>query len=390
MKIAYVVETYTDGLGYIDNRLPAELAALGNDVHLITCSLPVYYQSGAAHFGGLLETKPSLTTTTETFHFHSCDYKKIGSRIIVDKMYRLLKSINPDVVLVRGIASPVLGQVVLAKLLLGFKIFTSTGMAYSALPPSLRNGHLFSKAIIYNFITRVVPGRVFNYFVTKCIGSTQDCVDCVVDYYGVNRDKTEVISLGVDTDKFHPASDMESMQERKATRSELGIGAEEIVCIWTGRMLQSKAAPLLAQAVEELKADGHIFRALFIGSGPDEDLLKKYSGSIVIPFMPWASLPRYYRAADIAVWPRLITTSTLDASACGLPVVMSDQELACERWEGNGLTYEEGCLESLEEVLLSLKDVALRKKLGEVGRQKMVDNYSWKKIASKFVDCFAD
>jgi glycosyltransferase involved in cell wall biosynthesis len=388
LKIIYIVETYTDGLGYIDNRLPAELAALGNEVHLITCNLPVYYQQKAAHFGPLVEKKQNITLENELLHFHTCDYIRIGNRVIIDKLYQLLNSIHPDVVLVRGIASPVLGQVVLAKFMLGYKIFTSTGMAYSSLPASLRCGHFYSKARIINFFTRVVPGRIFNYFVTKCIGSTQDCVDCVVNYYGVKRHKTKVISLGVDTDIFYPAIDKNSLIERCVTRSELEIMDGEIVCIWTGRMTLNKAVPLLAQAVEDLNACGYKFRALFIGSGPVENCLKNYNGSIVLPFMPWALLPRYYRAADIAVWPRLITTSTLDASASGLPVVMSNKELASERWEGNGVTYEECNLDSLKEVLLSLKNETLRNKLGVVGRHKMVDNYSWKKIASIFMDTF--
>ncbi|WP_280375099.1 glycosyltransferase family 4 protein [Pseudomonas sp. BN515] len=379
------METYTEGLGYIDNILPKELAAAGDQVHLITCPLPMYYQNSAAFFGALTDKKDFWgEECSGNLTRHTCSYTRLGGRILINGLFGKLKDIEPDVVIVRGIASPVLGQVVLAKMILGFKIFTSTGQAYSAVPQALRGGGFLSKARIYNFFSRVLPGRFFSYFVTKCIGSTEDCVDCAVDFYGVPRRKTKVISLGVDTSIFFPASSFAALKARSTVRSSLGILDKNIVCIWTGRMTASKSVHVLAQAVEELSAEGYPFIALFVGDGPESETLRAYSKSIVHPFVHWTKLPEFYRAADIAVWPRSITTSTLDASACGLPVIMSDQEKAQERWKDIGSTYKNGCVASLKEILLGYQDDARRSATGSIASSRMREFYSWKVIAQAF------
>lgn len=385
MKIAYVVETYTEGLGYIDNLLPLELSKIGNDVHLITCCLPPYYQVSAAHFGSLLTDKylPG-DNQSENFTMHICEYSKVGSRILIKNLLSTLRLVKPDVVIVRGVASPVLGQVILAKLCLGFDIYTSTGQAYSALPLELREGRWFSRARLRNFFSRVIIGWVFSKFVRKCIGSTLDCADAVVDFYGYPKDKTTVISLGVDTDRFFPANTDELTHAREVLRKSLGFSNNEIVCIWTGRMTQEKAIEVLACAVEELRADGYLFSALFIGSGSEAHKLHKYNYSKVLEFMPWSELPAFYRASDVAVWPRSITTSTLDASASGLPVIMSDKELATERWQGIGSTYIEGDVSSLKQVLLSYIDKSKRDDIGRSAAQQMKVKYSWNAVALAF------
>lgn len=390
MKIAYVVETFTPGLGYIDNVLPRELSLLGNEVHLITCNLPPYYQNSAAFFGEL--TGPQAINSSKEcadYQVHSLDFLGVAGRVLMKGLVAKLRDINPDVVVVRGIASPVLGQVIWAKFLVNFKIFTSTGQAYSAIPIELKRGFFLSKAKVKNLISRKIPGRVFSFFIKKCIGSSLDAADAVVDFYGVPRAKTTVIPLGVDTDIFFPAKSIEDKLLRSSLRDELGISDFQVVCIWTGRMTKTKSIELLASAVEELNAKGFSFLALFIGDGPESQLIKKYKYSRIIPFMPWKDLASYYRAADIAVWPKSITTSTLDASASGLPVILCDEEKASERWDGIGTTFKSGSLNDLESALLSYRDPLVRSKVGEAAVQKMRSHYSWKSMAQVFNSLFS-
>lgn len=391
MRIVYVVETFTVGLGYIDNVLPRELARLGHEVHVLTCDLPMYYQTNYHFFknvdGG--SGGKGSTEDLDGFTLHWLPYAMIGRRIVIRGLHDRMRELKPDVVVVRGISSYVMGQVILAKIAMGnFRLFTSTGQEYSNIPAELRDGGFLSLPRFKNLATRVIPGKTFSCFVDRCIGSTMDCVDYAVDFYGVPRSKTTVISLGVDTNLFKPVADAATLAARNALRAELGIEEEEVVCIWTGRLTPGKEAGLLALAVEELRASGHPFRGLFIGAGPEEGRIRSFPNSILLPFMPWMNLPPYYRAADVAVWPRSLTTSTLDASACGLPIVLSDQERAVERWEGNGFSYREKDLTSLKETLLRLKDRAYRKELGDAGVKKMREGYSWESIARQFAELF--
>lgn len=389
MKICYVVETYTDGLGYIDNLLPFELAKLGDEVHLITCRLPVYYQNGTTHFSDNRNARGTgQAEQVQGVTIHTCKAFWIGSRPLMVGLGRLLGAIKPDVVIVRGLASPVLGQVVLRRLHQGFSLFTSTGQAYSTIPANLKRGSRMSISKLKHWLTRYVPGRLFGTFTTCCIGSTADCVDCAVEFYGVNRKRTAVISLGVDTRVFYPVKDAATQLERELARADLGIEKEALLCIWTGRMTPGKGIPILAQAIEELSQEGLMIRGLFVGSGTEAKTLDTYSASIHREFLPWKDLAKLYRAADVAVWPKSITTSTLDASACGLPVVMSSDEKATERWEGIGSTYKAGSVSSLKGILRQYQDESLRHVVGKAGVAKMHEMYSWQAIAVNFREIF--
>jgi glycosyltransferase involved in cell wall biosynthesis len=81
------------------------------------------------------------------------------------------------------------------------------------------------------------------------------------------------------------------------------------------------------------------------------------------------------------VWPKQESTSELDAAACGLPLILSDRVQVRERIEGNGLTYKEGDVSNLAEQIATLADLNLRQRLGDRGRKKMQEQFSWDRIA---------
>ncbi|MBS0174337.1 MAG: glycosyltransferase family 4 protein, partial [Nitrospira sp.] len=147
-----------------------------------------------------------------------------------------------------------------------------------------------------------------------------------------------------------------------------------------------KGLALLAQAIDELVAAGYPFMALFIGSGPERELLRNYGNSLVLDFMKWKDLAPYYRASDVAVWPRSISTSSLDASASGLPVIMSSSEPAKERWEGIGASYKDGDILSLKSVLLEYLDAAKRASDSAAAVSRMRSLYSWNVIAESYLN----
>ncbi|MFW5804576.1 MAG: glycosyltransferase, partial [bacterium] len=94
-----------------------------------------------------------------------------------------------------------------------------------------------------------------------------------------------------------------------------------------------------------------------------------------------SQLPKYYWVADIGVWPSEESMSQLDASACGLPLVLSDKIEVLERIEGNGYLYKQGDFNDLSLKLLKLQDTETRIKFGIYGSNKVEQNYSWNSIA---------
>lgn len=103
-----------------------------------------------------------------------------------------------------------------------------------------------------------------------------------------------------------------------------------------------------------------------------------------------AELPRHIRAADILVFPTLaeeaLGRSAVEAMACGRPVVASRiGGLAFTVREGEtGLLFEPGNAVELAETLSRLMDDhALRKRLGDAGRERFEREYTWDAILDR-------
>lgn len=233
------------------------------------------------------------------------------------------------------------------------------------------------------FVTRTVPGRLVSLATEKCYGVTNDCAEIAWRYYGVQRHKVKMMSLGVDTDFFFPVISDDTIQERAALRQRLGFSEDDIVCIYTGKLTEGKNALILAEAMERLRSMGKPFRGLFIGGGPQKQSIRAHPSSVVLDFMPFSELAAYYRTADIGVWPADESTSTLDAAACGLPLIVSDGIVYREHVEGNGIVYKMNDLDDLVHNLLRLIDPQERKRLGLLGADKMARTFSWESVARR-------
>jgi glycosyltransferase involved in cell wall biosynthesis len=142
--------------------------------------------------------------------------------------------------------------------------------------------------------------------------------------------------------------------------------------------------------MDGLSGRGEPFKALFVGEGPQENDIRKCRNCVVHPFVRFEELPPYYRMSDIGVWPRQESTSVLDATACGLPVVISDRVQATERKEGNGITYVENDARDLIRALLALKEAETRKTLGKLGVEKILTRLSWQAIARQRLADYED
>lgn len=86
--------------------------------------------------------------------------------------------------------------------------------------------------------------------------------------------------------------------------------------------------------------------------------------------------------------PRQESTSQLDAMACGLPIIISDETHVPERVEGTGRTYAAGDPEDLARVLEELKDPGLRARLGAAGAARIQRDYSWRANARTRLDAY--
>lgn len=389
MRIAILAYTFPRGMGYVGNMLPRHLARLGADVHYITMDLPHYFQSNEridsyTGFQGMDAMTPGSGEAYDGFALHCLGHRKVLGQMRYVGLAEKLRQIRPQVVQsLLAIGWPALDAARLRDRL-GYRLFTASHTTASVFPLAQRPRSPVDVAVVRNFVTRFVPGRYISWATDKCYAATIDCADVAIRFFGVERGKVTVVPLGVDTDLFRPASSDADLEQRRATRAELGIRDDEIALIYTGQFSSAKNALLLAQAIQRLRGAGFRVRGVFIGNGPQSEGIRGCQGCVVLGFMANKELPRFYRASDIGVWPTQESTSMLDAAACGLPIVVNDTLKAVERIEGNGLQYRLNDLDDLVGVLgRLLNDAELRMQLGGTGAARMERLFSWRDLAAR-------
>lgn len=380
MKIAIVTWWYAKGMGYSENYLPEVLASLGHEVHVISSDLqpdfPNYKEAYEPFIGP--QQQPVGVEKVGGYTLHRLPHRRTHFGIYIDQLHECLNRLDPDIVQCFGIPQRSTYQAALYCLLHRTPLFLEEHTHLSTLRPPESWRHT-----VNNMLVKYVLGPYVAMASRHCYAIAADVEQVTLQHFGYPKKKLSVQSLGVDTNLFRPVQDSEDERQRQSLRFHLGISADEVVYIYTGRFSSDKSPLLLAKAVDLLRQRGNPVRAVFIGSGAKEDVdsIRQHDGCVVLPFMSVNELPQHYRMADVGVWPKQESTSQLDALACGLPLVLSDRVQARERIEGCGYTYKEGDHDSLAGAMLQLMPSAARGAMGKVGAKRVRDLFSWTHIA---------
>ncbi|HVF83134.1 MAG TPA: glycosyltransferase family 1 protein [Sphingomicrobium sp.] len=173
---------------------------------------------------------------------------------------------------------------------------------------------------------------------------------------------------GVDRWQFNP--------ERRdlVWRRSLGIGDNELVIAFLGRIVMEKGLDVFADTADELIRRGIAHRVLIIGEGPARPWFEqRLPNGIYVGHQEGTNLARAVASADLFFNPSVTETFgnvTLEAMACALPVVavcatgatnlVSDGE--------TGTLTEPGDVLALADALAAyLADPELRRRHGEAG-----------------------
>jgi len=213
---------------------------------------------------------------------------------------------------------------------------------------------------------------------------SQSCITPLARYFNL---KPLILPNGVDTDEFSP----EAPPLKKFNRDKLNL-------LFVGRFDPRNGLDVMLQAFTLIKTEFKEVRLIVVG-GP----VKKRYLEIVPPefredvFFEGPVLrdrPNYYATCDIFCSPvdkASFGITLLEAMASGKPIV------ATENVGYNQLLGPEESIlvarkspQALARAVLSLlRDEALRKKMGEAGRQKAL-KYSWDKIVPELEKIYLD
>jgi glycosyltransferase involved in cell wall biosynthesis len=205
-----------------------------------------------------------------------------------------------------------------------------------------------------------------------------------------------IVPLGVDLDDFYPHS-----QARQRVMQGLGWETESSIPVigFLGRLVPEKGLGLLTRALDDVSTP---WRALFVGNGPMESHLLKWSRRHpdrvrVLTNVKHAEVPSHLNAMDLLCAPSQTTPRwreqfgrvVIEAFACGVPVIGSDSGEIPYVVDDAGVivpeTDDDGWTQAIEELL---GNPTRRRELSARGLERVHRLYTWKVAAQKHLEFF--
>ncbi len=233
----------------------------------------------------------------------------------------------------------------------------------------------------------------------------------VVEAYGVDPKKVEVIYNGIDLDYYQPEYNPETLKE-------YGIDPEKPIVLFVGRITRQKGISHLVDSLQFINKDAQIVLCAGSPDTPEIEaevrekiaaVQKERDGVIWISEMvDHTVLRRFYTHADVFVCPSLYEPFgiiNLEAMACETPVVGSavggipeiivdgetgllvplDAESKIDFEPKHPVGFHNSIAFKVNQIL---NDPALKQSMGKAARKRVEDIFSWKTIAEQTLNFY--
>jgi glycosyltransferase involved in cell wall biosynthesis len=209
--------------------------------------------------------------------------------------------------------------------------------------------------------------------------------DIVADH-GVDPAKMAIVAVGVDVDLFTPKPEVKPVPGRLITTASADV--------------TMKGLRYLLEALAKVRTERDDAHLVVIGKrkpdGQADRTIRKLGLEDHVEFItgvPDERIIELYAEAELAVVPSLyegFSLPAIEAMSCGIPLVATTGG-ALPEVVGNdnetALLVEPGDSEALAaKIALALDDKALRDRIGAAGRQRVIDNWSWRHTAQRTVE----
>jgi starch synthase len=216
--------------------------------------------------------------------------------------------------------------------------------------------------------------------------------DVLATYPALKPDRVHVIRNGIDTDEYIPDDGTDVLERHE-------IDPDRPTAVYVGRVTRQKGLPVLLRAAELL--DPNVQLVLCAGQADTEELAAEVTGMVghlrehrsgviwLTGMLPKREIIQILSYATVFACPSLyepLGIVNLEAMACGtavvgsnvggIPEVVSDSQ--------TGLLVPPGDHVLLAEAISSLvSDPARAAAMGQLGRRKVVAEFSWASIAAQ-------
>jgi glycosyltransferase involved in cell wall biosynthesis len=386
MKIVSVNVHYQDKLGYQDYFLGKEWKNMGHDVHFVSSDVHFDYpdyDNTVKHIIGdkYVGTGTFINDYGVPVHRLKGTKKKYTGLIWLKGFKKKLIELKPDVIISHGIFNYQSIRLLFFARSLNCPVIFDDHTTINLIRKSLSSKIVFS-------VFRTFFASRFMKVAHKLIGISATCIDVMRDYFGLTGAKVQMIPLGSDTTNFFKSENL-----RSRYRDELGVDSETVVISYTGKMYEEKKVHLIIDALNDLEVAGENKILIHLVGDASKTYLPLLQEKIktskhIVNYKKAVSieeLPAIYNASDIAVWPDHLTNSTIDASACGCPIICSHYMPERVAYN-NGLMVKAGSLVELKAALKKMiGNEELRNDMGANGIRLVQNELSWNAVAKKFI-----
>lgn len=386
MKFVHIEDFFHPDAGYQVNQLSKLQSAWGHKVVVVTSELSKIPDYLTNFFG-----KTNIIEKDEDF------FQRTGVRIIRvpligymsgraiyhPRIFKIVDEEKPDVLLVHGVDTLIAIQYILRSSKLNYPLVSDSHMLEMASKNRFRKlFRIFYKNLIAPRIRRnKIP-----------IIRVEDS-DYVEKSLGIPLNETVLLPHGTDTTYFNI-----DLDERVNFRRINHIGTDDFVVLYAGKLDHHKGGLFLAESIKERLISNSGKKIVFVivgnvegeyGTQVEQVLSQSENKVLRFPTQPYFSLSSFYKAADLAVYPKQCSMSFLEAQACGLPVLFEDNEINNKRSRHqNAIMFSSGNQAEFRAKLISCVDMAgeLYGQLQKNARKYVLQNYDYVSIAKKFTE----
>jgi len=209
------------------------------------------------------------------------------------------------------------------------------------------------------------------------------CHQLGIDLVHQGYQRVRVVARGVDTQLFSPA------RRSAALRSTWGVGEDDLVVAYVGRLAPEKNLPLLLTTFAAIHRYAPGARLLLVGDGPSRRQLQ-HPQHIHAGMRHGEDLAAHYASADLFLFPSMTETYgnvTLEALASGLPVAAYRMAAAAEliRHGENGMLADPGASAQFVRAALDLVTrPGARGRMAAAARRSIAE-HDWERIYDRLV-----
>ena len=348
MRIIHVEDRFEPRAGYQINEMIKLHLENGNEVIIITSDRPIFSQ-----YESLLEQDSILIEKYSNLKIIRLKpLLVISSRYFFNGLFKLIDSLQPDVLYLHGIAD--FKDLMLLKRRKKYLIFRDCHMSWVA------SKNKFNKLFAWFFkhTFSIILNNTDQYRVIYSLGVEEKEY---LEALGINDQKIGYLPHGYNKEQMYF-----SLEQRQEIRKELGYTDDTLFISYIGKFDYFKRPDLIFNIFsfipEQLIKENQI-KFLFIGpfdSQYRDFFMDKFNEfqfkdlCILLDKQDYQDLYKFYSAIDVALWPRECTLSSLHAQVCNTIVIMENHKSNIERVYDQSNLFNIGDIEHASEILIKV------------------------------------